>query len=801
MGITYLTLEDKIDPEIYCNSEVDTVTCFDIQFQFPDYYDCQPDTIKLIAQTFDSICVDSLIYRVTRTYRASDLWGNESECTEEYVVKRININQVDFPTDLEISCDTIDNFLDKNGMLISPPLNLPMGIDTQKIIYPFGVPTFSGSSLYGPNLVDCSVRAFYEDLGPINSGCHVRFMREWTVYEWYCNEEVERTMLQVIEVVDTVAPEFAFTQDTVYYYVDADSCKTDIVLSTLPYIGPVDNCTDEDDLIIDIAVFFNGNYNSLTDTMKDVTLDTLELRIQVSDKCHQNTTMDTITIIVKDSIPPIPVVMDSMKVSLTDTITKVAATSFNVGSLDWCGGALDFGIRRMEDEVYADSVALTCADSSVMVVIQVVDQFGNAGIAMVDVEVSDPSMLCPATASGSSIVSGYVRYEDGTPMSQIPVYATGPENIQTVTGEDGFFSFEELNTNFEVTLTPVYDENHTDGITTFDIILMQRHLLGLDNLDSPYKVIAADVNGNGKLNASDIFELRKLILADTDKLNGTTSYVFVPATMTFHDPLDPWDSGDIFNAHLYSTVPSDPIELTGIKVGDVSKNSLHASARSVSGTSQWTYSSILKNGQLTIDVFAESYTLLEGFQATLRFDPAELDFVDFVPGLIHIRNENFSDKYLDQGLIPVSWNDFSPREIKPGEPIFSLVFRSENMLSPQLGFTSWPVLPETYESSGRQDLQLKSKIRAVDSFTILGISPNPWASNTVLDFHVKRAEEVQLKVFDLYGKVLLDETIEPTLGENSYRFDNALLPGTGMYYIHISNGIEAHTSKMIKLRD
>jgi hypothetical protein len=63
-------------------------------------------------------------------------------------------------------------------------------------------------------------------------------------------------------------------------------------------------------------------------------------------------------------------------------------------------------------------------------------------------------------------------------------------------------------------ITPSKDDDALNGITTADIILIQKHILGLQTLDSPYKLIAADVNHDEKIGGNDIINIRKLLLGD-----------------------------------------------------------------------------------------------------------------------------------------------------------------------------------------------------------------------------------------------------------------------------------------------
>ncbi|MBK9272213.1 MAG: redoxin domain-containing protein [Saprospiraceae bacterium] len=60
------------------------------------------------------------------------------------------------------------------------------------------------------------------------------------------------------------------------------------------------------------------------------------------------------------------------------------------------------------------------------------------------------------------------------------------------------------------------------GITTQDIILIQRHILGMSQLTS-LQLAAADVNNSGTVTTADINELRKFILGITDRFQAVSS--------------------------------------------------------------------------------------------------------------------------------------------------------------------------------------------------------------------------------------------------------------------------------------
>jgi hypothetical protein len=51
-----------------------------------------------------------------------------------------------------------------------------------------------------------------------------------------------------------------------------------------------------------------------------------------------------------------------------------------------------------------------------------------------------------------------------------------------------------------------------NGVSTLDLVKIQKHLLGKELFDSPFQYIAADANSNGSVSAIDLVEIRKVIL-------------------------------------------------------------------------------------------------------------------------------------------------------------------------------------------------------------------------------------------------------------------------------------------------
>ncbi|MCB9307641.1 MAG: hypothetical protein H6565_13685 [Lewinellaceae bacterium] len=137
-----------------------------------------------------------------------------------------------------------------------------------------------------------------------------------------------------------------------------------------------------------------------------------------------------------------------------------------------------------------------------------------------------------------------------------------------LTDDQGQFIFNAVPMNTNYSLTPTKDDNPLNGVSTFDLVLISKHILGLQPLDSPYKMIAADANKSNSVTTFDIVELRKLILGIYSELPNNTSWRFVDKSFVFPQPGNPFNTQfpEIITAS--GSMPLDP-DFVAIKVGDV----------------------------------------------------------------------------------------------------------------------------------------------------------------------------------------------------------------------------------------
>ena len=83
------------------------------------------------------------------------------------------------------------------------------------------------------------------------------------------------------------------------------------------------------------------------------------------------------------------------------------------------------------------------------------------------------------------------------------------------------FTFENVpnGDNYELYILRTPTDDDLNGVSTLDIVLIQRHILGIEAFVDNNKLLAADVNNDDKITVFDTVILRKLILGITQTLD------------------------------------------------------------------------------------------------------------------------------------------------------------------------------------------------------------------------------------------------------------------------------------------
>lgn len=189
----------------------------------------------------------------------------------------------------------------------------------------------------------------------------------------------------------------------------------------------------------------------------------------------------------------------------------------------------------------------------------------------------DPANQNPVTQNGYPqpappmfSVSGNVQTHWGQPMPNVKMTITGGASATVYTDASGNYEFTNIPLGGNYTIFATRDTNDINGVSTFDLVLTSKHILGLEPLDSPWKMIAADANRSNSVTTFDIVETRKLILGIYTAYPGNTSWRFFPASATFPNPANPF-SGNLPPENIsIQNLQADYTggNFKGVKIGD-----------------------------------------------------------------------------------------------------------------------------------------------------------------------------------------------------------------------------------------
>ncbi len=170
-------------------------------------------------------------------------------------------------------------------------------------------------------------------------------------------------------------------------------------------------------------------------------------------------------------------------------------------------------------------------------------------------------------------ISGAIKTETNVGIPGVSVVLSGDASDTVVTPATGFYSFQVAEGG-DYTITPSKNNDVTtnNGVSTLDITLMRRHILGGTQLNSPYKIIAADGNNNNLVTTQDISSTRVVVLNNTAKFPNNRLWSFVSSEQTFTGP--PYTPFPFTKIRTYSNLsgPKTNQNFIGVKLGDVNNS-------------------------------------------------------------------------------------------------------------------------------------------------------------------------------------------------------------------------------------
>lgn len=392
------------------------------------------------------------------------------------------------------------------------------------------------------------------------------------------------------------------------------------------------------------------------------------------------------------------------------------------------------------------------------------------------------------------ILAGAVSDADGNPLMNVNVLKhqdSGVFNIMT--DEYGNFAISDIVNSNDCEISVLKNDDFLNGVTTLDLILIQRHILGLDIFDQSRKYVAADVNNDKRVSAGDLIELRKLILGITNKFSHYKSWRFITELPDF----DRISSIDVNEKYVIEKGVKDFNELNfmGIKLGDINDDSNLKSDQEFRNSNVEKIKVVintLEGGKQIVKFYATSSFDLNGLQMSLDVDNGD-DFY-LVNGQLKIEKDqiNFKDNN-----VKISYSTINPISINNAEPLFSLRFKSKSNNDRHIVLDK-DFNNELYFSDLSSENIRLNTLSNVGSFISVNAKPNPFSDKILVEFYNDESAPINIEIYNVTGSLIYSKSIMSVIGINELTISSKQLDDiSGLYYLRLVTKEKSSAVKLI----
>ena len=403
------------------------------------------------------------------------------------------------------------------------------------------------------------------------------------------------------------------------------------------------------------------------------------------------------------------------------------------------------------------------------------------------------------TCSPKVKLTGAIKTATGRPVNQVTVGLSGFTTTSGQTNENGLFSIQNISTGGPYILKPVSPNDFKNGVSTFDLVLLQRQLLQGQTLKSPLQLLAADIDNSGNISIRDLLELRKLVINLSSKFEKNTSWRFIPTHFIFPDSSDPWKT-PFPEEIIYADISKDTTgSFTAVKIGDLSGD---APLNQVPGVqfrkevSPWPlYYSVTENavnGETLVSFFFNEINKPDGFQSTIQWNPRFSNNVSFIPGSL---TADYVNIVAERGLLNVSAEKLTDDDV-----LFSLLFSANNLPFNDLYLANNVLSNEVYKETQIFPLNLVKRPFEKEIFKVYSAVPNPFNSETVISFYLPQSTFTEIIISDLSGRILKKLSGEGMKGLNNWTLNLSELTSDLILLCKVKAGNDEGFQQIIKIK-
>ena len=645
---------------------------------------------------------------------------------------------------------------------------------------------------------------------------------------------------QRFKVFDTTAPEVTLTMlDTIC--VDTGLCRVPVAVGIL-----IDDACQIDESLIVVGIDYNNNgiveassnevgeiSGSFPNYVFKIDLPIGDHRFvfNVTDDCGNTSTTER-AFRVNDCYVPVLYCRSDRIYNLealveegdidNDGVIEEAAALVEAADLARCNfldcsGDLTFSVNRVGERYDRDqsSIFLDCEDRyEVLLELYVWDEAFNPFIVQPDgsvggsnwrscvvlVRVQDPNLACNSCRVEDNItINGNVSTLGGAPLNDVTVSAGTDHTVTNTYG--GFQIGGTVGNNYVLTADKEIDPRA--GLSTIDLLILKRHLLGIERFSNPFLALAADVNRDGVVNLGDMISLQALILGRREFYPTGSSWRFVDAAWNGEgNPTERIVLGRLEECGFDH-------DFIGLRIGDLN-DSLGADAgaeesgrRSNRPVALELEDQTFKAGQRVdvtlrlenVDDYAGGQLALQwnaGALAYLGKESRELDSEsNFRTGRDYVWL-SWSEQLREENLLTMSFRATADGNLRDLITLAAERNFTDEIYAADLNdhplFLTWKTSETTTDQPVSDIVDVLPD--AGELSRLLGVLPNPARTVTRLGVYLGSEQDVVLNVTDLNGRKLRSDITRLAAGEQWLSVDVKAWPaGIYLFNIETVNGL------------
>ena len=674
--------------------------------------------INFFTDRFDEECLHT--YKIRRQWIVTDHCSNSSDQEQTLIISDTSAPQFDAPVlDMTVNCDEIP--------------------DGSEIL-------FSDNCDAEPRLIINDVR--------IDGDCEFEYVinRSITIRDTCGNQNITS---QVLTVIDTVAPTFICPSDiTMSITIQDDPPTGDVVCSLfveVPLPMFVDNC-DTSPLITNDYASADSNIGAASG---EYPIGTTTVTYTIMDDCG-NTNTCTIDITILDEVDPILTctgkneTLDPVTMTATTFLDEIVLFATDCELTSVC--FVPSGLKQIDWD---------CDDAGQKFLVQVlaIDASGNEIGCFDSIAVFPP---VPNTCPGlTSTAQGLVVTENEIPVSKVKVFVDGANQLPVLTDLSGQYQMENLIEGNDYTFLPKSNERIRDNLSTVDLVKMGRHIIGLEPLDSPYKLIAADVDYSNQIDVFDMVELQNLLVWRIDEFQNGNAWRFVEKSYEFPNDQNPFlePFPEFISAENISTAATG-LDFVAVKLGDLNNSFGEFTEEGPRAVWDWYLPefSLLPNQPTIIPVYGSVQHSMEGLQFAWAFDKSKVEITGLIAGQLDPVYNLLDGELLANAV------EAGAKSIDRETPLFKVVVEvSEKMKSTDLfrltedKLAAYSVIDGEIANSialNYEQLEPVSVQKDKELPILFSNRPNPFQDKTTLRFLLSEEGQTVVQIVDIAGRAL-----------------------------------------------